>query len=287
LSIRIRRRYFIVSRSLYSQFSYLEVGMKVIIIAGILLLFACLAQLYYNWNSEGFQDVPAQDSVEYLSGEDTSVQDTSAQDTSAQDIPTEEVPIKMADKENTIVQDTVVQAAVQNATNVDELTLIKDLRVASEDANEQLKKAGGRDVVKKRLNQEMADLFDNAVDGINAIFTIIPENADEDTIRSLRDKRVDIVQFEPIIRSQINIVQKALVTPVNQPTVNRYNMPIANVAVEEPIEAAPTEESTVETTEGFASYQNPYNNPNTMQSYQFQLGKQAILNSVKGPLFGN
>jgi hypothetical protein len=55
-----------------------------------------------------------------------------------------------------------------------------------------------------------------------------------------------------------------------------------------PVETvAPTLESTVETTEGFASYQNPYNNPNTLQSYQFQLGKQAILNSVKGPLFGN
>lgn len=267
--------------------------MKLYILALSLLVIASILYVWIIPCKEGFQDTTITETV------GTPVEETP--------IATQELP----DFIDPVQQDPVVQAAVTNAANVKESTLFTDIRTSSQAVLDSLDRAGGPDVVKKRLTPSEADTFDTALNAVKSTIAMLPAEINETTIAEMRAKGIDIIQFEPLFRGQIDVLQKALVKPISQelamtmapaPAAGMVTSPgpIVLPVVEPSQEAEVTNEiadAIVSDTaglsvmagttmkEGFSSFKNPYNKPNGLQSYEFKLGKQALIDSVQSPLF--
>jgi hypothetical protein len=271
--------------------------MSVILIAGVLLVLACLAYVILGPGlgmKEGFQDT---------------------EPTITEEVATPPVAAPMVDKTGEVVlidetkidQPSQLSAATMDASakeqsemqsTKDELTVYKDLRTQVSDALAQVDRAGGPEMVKKRLaDQTEADAFDTAMLSMNSVLNMIPESITPEIASQMRAKGIDIVQFEPLLSGQVSVIQKALATPVKAmapAAVARKELPpptgeavnviadeLSNL-LEENNGAVPTEVGAGDLTEGFATYQNPYNGSSSTQSYQFALGKQALIRSILG-----
>ena len=237
--------------------------MSVILLAGILIVLASLAQYFFSTCKEGFQDSSGAESM-----------DSVGSVSSVSSVPTE--------------------TPVVASAPTDEVRMYKDLMMSIDDAITQVSSAGGADMVKKRLDKDDADAFDTALSSLNSLQNLFPSTTNpEEITATLRKNKVDLVTFEPLIRDQVKTIQKALVTPVKEVEVEEPKMPEVKIltppSTGQGALVAMSEEAPIEPTapavgmEGFASYQNPYNQ-NSAQAYQFTLGKQALINSVRSPL---
>jgi hypothetical protein len=269
--------------------------MSVILIAGVLLVLACLAYVLLGPGlgiKEGFQEV----SSEAAPPEEIATAPVAAPmvDKSGEVVLVNETKIDAPPELTAATMDMEAKEQSEVQSQKDELTVYKDLRTKVSDALAQVDRAGGPEMVKKRLSDPAeADAFDTALLSLNSVLNMIPESITSEVALQMRAKGIDIVQFEPLLAGQVSVIQTALATPVKMATapaavpppppptgeaVNLIADELSNL-LEENQGAVPVE---MPVTEGFASFKNPYNGTSSTQSYQFVLGKQSLIRSILG-----